>query len=674
MTARLALFALVLAGGAQVARADDRREIRDVRPQTIQRGDVLVVEGWAFDPAAGATVELAIGGRVLTFPARAVSRERVLVDVDDSFVRAVGAPARGPAMVRVVQPSATGGDPIMHTSRAPFALDLLPPTLRSVAERWTEGRPHAPLLHWLGLGLEVQDGTVVVAAVEGQSSVEDLVRRLDQPPYDGQLTPAELAPAAAEVRALGLDPTRPLSRADLARVVRPPSPAAKAGLTAGDRIVSLDGTAVASIDELVRAYRRASGAGDLERAAVRVVATRAGAPVEALLPTAGAPADTSSWIGGLLLAAACLGVLMLLGPGAGLIVVWERKIAGRMQSRIGPNRVGPNGWLQWLADAVKLITKEDLVPADAHRRLFQVAPYFAFVGLVLTFIVLPFSERLQVVDLDVGLLFLGSVTSLVVVSILMGGWASNSKWSLLGGMRSAAQIISYELPASIALLCIAARTGSLSLQRVIGEQGGAPWHWNAFADPFCFSCFIVYFISALAEGNRTPFDLPEAESELVSGYNTEYSGFRFGVYPMVEWINLYVIGAIASAVFLGGWHLPHVAIETLRASPLLQALSLLVFMAKAVGLVFVVIWVRWTLPRFRIDQMMRLCWTYLLPISLASLVGVLLSTWLLPPAATRLVGYATFAVFGLGLGGWFASRVRSAFGATGRVRRMWEAP
>ncbi len=672
MRLRAALGALVLVGGASAARADDRREVRDVRPQTIQRGDVVVVEGFAFEPAAPTAVTITLAGRTLSLAGRAVTAERVLLDVDDAFLRAAGGPLRGPAGVSVVQQTARG--PITHEARAPFALDLLPPTLRGLAERWTEGRAHAPLFAWLGLSVQAEAGGLHVTAVVGDSSAESLMRRLDQPPYDGLLTPAELAPAAPELRALGLDPTRTLARTDLERVTREVSPSAKAGLRAGDRIVSVDGTAVATEGELVRAYRRSRGAGELGRAAVRLVATRAGAPFEVLWPTAEAPGDTSSWLGGLLIAAAGLGVLLLLGPGAGLIVVWERKIAGRMQSRLGPNRVGPGGWLQWLADAVKLITKEDLVPAEAHRGLFTVAPYFAFVGLVLTFIVLPFSERLQVVDLDVGLLFLGSVTSLVVVSILMGGWASNSKWSLLGGMRSAAQIISYELPASIALLCIAARSGSLSLQRVIGDQGGAPWHWNAFADPFCFACFIVYFISALAEGNRTPFDLPEAESELVSGYNTEYSGFRFGVYPMVEWINLYVIGAIASAVFLGGWQLPHVGVEALRASPLLQAASLVVFMGKAVGLVFVVIWVRWTLPRFRLDQMMRLCWTYLLPIALFCLIGVLLSMWLLSPSATRVVSTLTFLVFGLGLGGWFASRVRNAYRATGRVTRMWEAP
>ena len=182
--------------------------------------------------------------------------------------------------------------------------------------------------------------------------------------------------------------------------------------------------------------------------------------------------------------------------------------------------------------------KEDIVPTEADPRLFRAAPYLAFIGMFLTFMVLPFSRYVIVADLDIGLLFLLSVTSLVVVSIIMGGWSSNSKWSLLGGMRSAAQIISYELPASVALLTIATLTGSLSTQKIVEAQGGGRGSGTCFAIPFTFVAFFIWFISALAEGNRTPFDLPEAESELVSGYNTEYSGFRFSLFPLVEWVNV----------------------------------------------------------------------------------------------------------------------------------------
>jgi NADH-quinone oxidoreductase subunit H len=343
---------------------------------------------------------------------------------------------------------------------------------------------------------------------------------------------------------------------------------------------------------------------------------------------------------------------------AGLVVVWERKISGYMGSRIGPNRVGPGGWLQWLADGLKLLMKEDIVPSEADPRLFRMAPYLAFIGLFLTFIVLPFSHYVVVADLDIGLLFLLSVTALVVVSIIMGGWSSNSKWSLLGGMRSAAQIISYELPASVALLSIATLTGSLSTQRIVEAQGGWPWQWNVFHDPFTFVAFFIWFVSALAEGNRTPFDLPEAESELVSGYNTEYSGFRFSLFPLVEWVNVAVIGAVGTMLFLGGWRLPFVGAPLIEQHPWLDALGFLVFLLKDVACVFVIIWIRWTLPRFRVDQMMNLCWKYFIPFSFGCFVGELGWVWLVPALGQSIMRALMFAVFGVGFGSWFAARVR----------------
>ncbi len=363
------------------------------------------------------------------------------------------------------------------------------------------------------------------------------------------------------------------------------------------------------------------------------------------------------WLALALLAAAAL-VAAPLPVIAGLIVVWERKVSGYMGSRFGPNRVGPNGWLQWLADGLKLLMKEDLIPSSADARLFRVAPYLAFLGLFLTFIVLPFSRYAIVADLDVGLLFLLSVTALVVVSIIMGGWSSNSKWSLLGGMRSAAQIVSYELPSSVALLTIATLTGSLSTQRIVAAQGGWPWQWNLFHDPFTFVAFFIWFVSALAEGNRTPFDLPEAESELVSGYNTEYSGFRFSLFPLVEWVNIAVIGAVGTLLFLGGWRVPFVGDAALAARPWLDALGFAAFALKDLAIVFVVIWIRWTLPRFRVDQMMSLCWTYFIPFSFVCFLGELGWVWLVPSLVARVAAALLFAAFGLGFSAWFVSRVR----------------
>jgi NADH:ubiquinone oxidoreductase subunit H len=343
---------------------------------------------------------------------------------------------------------------------------------------------------------------------------------------------------------------------------------------------------------------------------------------------------------------------------AGLIVTWERKVSAAMQSRIGPNRVGPRGWLQWLADGVKLLLKEDVIPTAADARLFRAAPYLAFLGLFLTFIVLPFSRTLIVADLDVGILFLLSVTSLVVVGILIGGWASNSKWSLLGGMRSAAQIISYELPAGMALLTLVATTGSLRTQAMVAAQGAAPWDWFLFRTPFTLIAFVIWFISALAEGNRTPFDLPEAESELVAGYFTEYSGFRFSLYPLVEWVNLAVIGAVGTALFLGGWRVPFVTPEMMAGSWLWDLLGFFVFAIKDVAMIFVIIWIRWTLPRFRVDQMMALCWRYAVPWSMACLLGTLAWVWLVPAGVDRVARVVLFAIVAGG-GLWFALRVRA---------------
>jgi NADH-quinone oxidoreductase subunit H len=259
----------------------------------------------------------------------------------------------------------------------------------------------------------------------------------------------------------------------------------------------------------------------------------------------------------------------------------------------------------------------------------------------------------------VGVLFLLSVTSLIVVGILVGGWASNSKWSLLGGMRSAAQIISYELPASMALLTLVATTGSLRTQAIVAAQGAAPWDWFLFRTPFTLVAFVIWFIAALAEGNRTPFDLPEAESELVAGFFTEYSGFRFSLYPLVEWVNLAVIGAVGTALFLGGWRVPFVTPEMMATSWPWDLLGFFVFALKDVAMIFLIIWIRWTLPRFRVDQMMSLCWRYAVPWSMACLLGTLGWVWLVPAGVDRVARLALFALVGVGGGAWFALRVRA---------------
>lgn len=302
---------------------------------------------------------------------------------------------------------------------------------------------------------------------------------------------------------------------------------------------------------------------------------------------------------------------------AGLFIYFERRIGGRMMSRIGPNRVGPHGILQWVADALKLIVKEDIIPDAADRPLFKLAPYLMAIGVLSGFAVLPLSETLIGADLNIGILYVLAVTSISVVGILMSGWASNSKWALFGGMRSAAQIVSYEIPTGMAVLPAVLLSGTMSTQGIIRAQGAAPWDWYIFHSPMMFVLFFVYFVSALAEGSRTPFDLPEAESELVSGYNTEYSGFRFAAYFLSEFANTWIAAALATIVFLGGWQcVPLSMYETATGWTFvgIQALGVLVFVAKTACLVFVIIQLRWTLPRVRVDQMMTLCWKYLVPI------------------------------------------------------------
>jgi NADH-quinone oxidoreductase subunit H len=326
-------------------------------------------------------------------------------------------------------------------------------------------------------------------------------------------------------------------------------------------------------------------------------------------------------------------------PFAGIVSWAERRVWARIQSRVGPNRVGPNGFLQWLADGVKNVCKEDIIPAEADARLFKFAPYLVILAFITPWAVMPFSSDLILADLNVGILYMTSVTALTVVGVLMAGWASNDKWSLIGGIRSAAQIVSYEIPAGLSIFPIVIMTGTLSLQGIIRAQGWAPQHWFLFANPFTFVAANILYISALAEGNRTPFDLPEAESELVAGFATEYSGMRYLFFFMAEWGNLFIIGAIISALFLGGWQFPHVTNDRI----VMNVLELVTFNAKVLFLVFFSMWIRGTLPRVRIDQLMTLCWKYFVPISFVDLIGsaVWVAIW---PDGNPISGYIMFAL------------------------------
>ncbi len=326
-------------------------------------------------------------------------------------------------------------------------------------------------------------------------------------------------------------------------------------------------------------------------------------------------------------------VFVFVLPVAGVTSWLERRVWARIQSRVGPNRVGPQGFLQWLADGIKNMLKEDIIPTAADRILFSIAPYLVVIGFIATFAVIPFSSALVIADLNIGILYVTAVTGLVVVGVLMAGWASNNKWSLLGGIRSAAQIVSYEIPAALSIFPIVLLTGTLSMQGIIQAQGWAPWHWFLFHNPFTFTAFFIFFVAALAEGNRTPFDLPEAESELVAGFCTEYSGMRYLLFFLAEWGNLYVIGAIVTTLFLGGWQVPHVTDNPL----ILAVLQFGVFFLKSYFWVFIAMWVRATLPRVRVDQLMSLCWLYMVPIAIVNLVGTAIWMMVVPAGLDRVV-------------------------------------
>jgi NADH-quinone oxidoreductase subunit H len=352
---------------------------------------------------------------------------------------------------------------------------------------------------------------------------------------------------------------------------------------------------------------------------------------------------------------------------AGVTTWIERRVAGRMQSRIGPNRTGTLGFIAWVADAVKMLFKEDLIPAEADHLLFRAAPYFSMVGLTLPFVVLPFGESVVVADLNVGVFYVTATSAFVVVGILVSGWASNSKWALFGAVRGAAQVVSYEIPAGIAIMVPVLMAGTLSMQGIIRAQGGMPWDWFVFKNPAGFVAFFIALTASLAEGNRTPFDLPEAESELVAGYHAEYSGFRIALFLMVEWANMWIMGALAVTLFLGGWQIPGVSVETIqqaRGTDVLPSLiwfgyqfaSLVVFALKTWALVLLFIWLRWTLPRVRVDQMMSLCWKFLVPGAFACFIFTLF--WVMAPARVHFVSGVVLSLGALLLLVKFAMKTR----------------
>ena len=371
-------------------------------------------------------------------------------------------------------------------------------------------------------------------------------------------------------------------------------------------------------------------------------------------------------------------IVMVLPLLAGYIVLMERKVMADMQARLGPMRVGPHGLLQPIADAVKLLLKEDIIPENADRLMFWLAPLVSVTMALLAYSALPIGPAFQIADLNIGLLFILAISSLGIYGIVLGGWASNSHYSLLGALRSAAQLVSYETAAGLGLVSVLLLAGSLSMKDIVQAQMDQGV-WFIFSVPFGF---FIYLVGSIAETNRAPFDLPEAESELVAGYMTEYSGFRWSLYFLAEYANMVIVAGIATTVFLGGWlrplasfheHFPGTSIEWPDAFPSLLTLGVAFyclslapkqpvkiqkivmlavailcfilsgallgalfaptgvmqgihgafwFMAKVFAYLYAFLWFRFTFPRYRFDQLMRLGWRFLIPLALVNVIGV----------------------------------------------------
>ncbi|MDQ3277075.1 MAG: NADH-quinone oxidoreductase subunit NuoH [Bacteroidota bacterium] len=305
----------------------------------------------------------------------------------------------------------------------------------------------------------------------------------------------------------------------------------------------------------------------------------------------------------------------------GLMLVWmERKVAALMQIRLGPNRVGPMGLFQTSADTLKLILKEGLTPDGADKLLFNVAPFVVIIVAMLLLAPIAFAKDFQIWDINIGVLYIAAVSSLSVIGILMAGWASNNKYSLLGAMRSGAQIVSYELSAGFSLLCIVVLSGSLQISDIITSQQNGWWIFKGHIPVWI--AFVVFIIAATAETNRAPFDLAEAESELTAGFHTEYSGMKFALFFLAEYINIFIICAIGATIFLGGWMPLHIGGWSGFNQMMDYIPSSVWFLGKTIFLIFLIMWFRWTFPRLRIDQLLNLEWKYLLPISLFNLLLV----------------------------------------------------
>ncbi|MDX1520259.1 MAG: NADH-quinone oxidoreductase subunit NuoH [Anaerolineae bacterium] len=342
-------------------------------------------------------------------------------------------------------------------------------------------------------------------------------------------------------------------------------------------------------------------------------------------------------------------IIAVVAPASLIILTWlERKIIARIQRRIGPNRAGPFGLLQGIADMVKMFTKEDITPANAERWSYNIAPGLSVFSSIMAFAVIPFVPGFIGADLNVGVLYLFAVGGLGVLAILMGGWSSNNKYALLGAFRVVAMLLTYEVPMVLALIMVTMTAGSMSLQEIVMAQAGINWY--IFSMPVVF---LIFFISGVAETGRSPFDLIEAESEIIAGFHTEYSGIKFGMFMIGEYVHMFALAFFSAVLFLGGWSFPGISLLPLWLQPILGFIVLNIKMAL---FVFIMMWFRGTLPRFRIDHLQDFAWKFLVPLSVALLIvmaiAINLVSQFIPAGAGRTITeFVVILVVNLGITG-----------------------
>ena len=618
---RLALhvFALVLVLLASSCARDagpQLIEVLDLAPHEVEAGDRVEVLGASFPQ--GKHAKMTFRGTLhrpgekpesAEIPAEgdATSATQISIDFTEGLQQLFCGVGEGAAHttfdgeLEVSFPAATAGAPAVSTTLHAATLDVRPPTPRRAVldARRTEGER---ALAYMGI------------------------------------RPAKTSPPSGGIVVESVEPG---SRAD------------KAGIQANDLLTSLDKLRLTSLADAIPAGAQLLATFTLRRGTSPAEITR---EVHIESYRGSPPADLYG--AALLIAIAAAVIIFFMAPTAGALTWVERRVAGRMRSRARANEAGRRRALTWRADGIKMLLEKDVVPSARDSRLFRLAPYLVFIGVSASFVVMPFGQYLIAADLDVGILYVLAVTSLVTVGLLSGGWAADNEYSLTGGIRAAGQIVSCQVPGAIAVACIVMMTGSLRLQEIIHAQGGWPWEWFLFKNPVTFATFCLLFTTALAQVNRAPFELPEAESEAAAGYATGYVGVRYLFFFFAEWANVFVMCGIAAALFMGGWQVPGLSTGAQEAHFGLQLVGALVFLAKAWMLLALVIWIRLTWPRVRVERMMALCWKRFVPMAFAAFA--LCAGWVVwSPGRTAqtVMGVGMFAVFCVALAR-FAQRVR----------------